>query len=86
MTITQAEAHTLYTEGNNAGRGYAPYTDVPGADTMESAVAAFEADGWEVVIDRNSDAEVIVLRNGDGELVALGDANGPWAVEITPAE
>lgn len=45
-TMSRAEADDLWHRGNNAGHGYAPYTDVPGDDTIDEAVAAAERDGW----------------------------------------
>ena len=81
--ITQTDANKLFRQGNDAGMGYAPYADVPGDDTIEAAVAAAEADGWELVLASRSTSDVTVLRNGDGELMAIGDANGPWAVIIS---
>lgn len=85
-TISQTEARALYIRGNNAGRGYAPYTDVPGPDTIEAAVEAAKADGWETVLARETSDDVAVLRNGDGEMMAIGgDAMGcgAWAVIIS---
>lgn len=82
-TITQTEAHERFTRRNTQGLGYAPYTDVPGADDVSGAVEAAEADGWHVIHERTNDTEVAVLANDDGELLAIGDANGPWAVDIS---
>ena len=83
--ITMAEAVTAYRDGNNRGAGYAPYTDEPGDDTIEEAVACAERDGWTLVLDRTNSETVAVLRNGDGELMAIGgDASGrrAWAVDL----
>jgi hypothetical protein len=85
MAITMRTAIAAYRAGNHAGEGYAPYTDEAGDDTIESAAAAAERDGWTVLLDRRTSDEVLVLRNGDGELLAIGgDAagHGAWAVPI----
>lgn len=79
--ITQTEARRLYLAGNSTG--YAPYTDVPGADTVDAAVEAAEADGWEIVLRGQSSDEVTVLENDEGDVMAIGDSNGPWAVIIS---
>ena len=84
--MSRAEALDLWRLGNNSGAGYAPYTDVPGEDTIEAAVAAAEQDGWELVHDRRTSDEVAVLRNADGEWIGIGgDAMGrqAWAVILT---
>jgi hypothetical protein len=84
QTITMSAAVRAYRAGNNAGMGYAPYTDEAGDDTVEAAVeAAQRVDGWEVVLRRKTTEDVVVLRNADGELMAIGDAHGAWAVDIT---
>ena len=87
--ITMTRAVEAYRAGNNAGRGYAPYTDEPGEDTIEAAVeAAQRMDGWEVVLDRRTSDDVVVLRNADGELMAIGgdaQGRGAWAVDISGA-
>lgn len=81
MTSAQARlANTLYTAGNNAGRGFAP--DEPEVD---AAVGAFVADGWTLEHARNLSDEIAILSNDDGEYVGVGgDAhgNGAWAVNI----
>lgn len=80
-------ALAAYCDGNNAGLGFAPYTDDAGDDTIDAAVAAAErVDGWGVVLERTNSDEVVVLRNADGELMAIGgDAmgRGAWAVALT---
>lgn len=82
-TMTQARANELFRLGNDAGDGYAPYTDVPGDDTIDAAIEAAAADGWEVELRGETTSDVTVLRNGDGERMAIGDVNGPWAVPIS---
>lgn len=85
-TYSKSEARKLYTVGNNRGLGYAPYTDVAGDDTVENAIAAAEADGWELVHSRDTSDEVAVLENEDGEVMAIGGdgaGNGAWAVIIS---
>ncbi len=85
-TISQTEANNLYTRGNNAGLGYAPYADVAGPDTVSAAVAAAEADGWEIVLNPDNTSDVVVLTNGDGELLGIGGdgaGNGAWAVVLS---
>ena len=81
--MSRAKALDLWRLGNNSGAGYAPYTDVPGEDAIEAAVAAAEQDGWELVYDRRTSDEIAVLRNADGEWMGIGgDAMGrqAWAV------
>ena len=83
--VTMADALAAWRTGNDSGRGYAPYTDEAGEDTIDEAVACAERDGWTLVLDRNTSDDVAVLRNGDGELMAIGgDAHGrgAWAVII----
>lgn len=87
--FTKTEARELYTRGNNSGLGYAPYTDVPGDDTIDNAVEAAAADGWELVHSRDNSDEVAVLENEDGAVMAIGgDAmgNGAWAVIISDVD
>jgi hypothetical protein len=79
-SITGEEASRLWSAGNNDGRGYAPYTDVPGADTIAAAVAAAEADGGEVIL--TPDDGITVLLMSDGGLMGIGDSSGPWAVDL----
>jgi hypothetical protein len=88
VLVAMAVAVAAYRDGNNRGAGYAPYTDEPGEDSIEEAVACAERDGWTLVLDRTNSDTVAVLRNGDGELLAIGgDAmgRGAWAVDITSA-
>lgn len=83
--ITKEAAREAYRAANDRGEGYAPFTDVPGDDTIEHAIKCFEADGWSLVFERNVSDDVAVLRNDDGEFVAIGgDAMGcgAWAVPI----
>ena len=85
--MTRREAETAWRRGNNNGEGYAPYTDIPGDDTIDNAVAAAEADGWTVIYPRNNTDQIVVLRNEDGEWMGIGgDASdqGAWAVSLTP--
>ena len=85
-TITMTEALERWRRGNDRGEGYAPYTDVAGDDTIANAVAAAEADGWTIVLDRTNSDEIVVLRNDDGQLMGIGgDAMGrlAWAVDIS---
>ena len=82
---TMTEALRLYRAGNNAGMGYAPYADEAADDTIESAIACAEADGWEVTLQRTNSEEVAVLTDADGGVMAIGgDAMGcsAWAVVI----
>lgn len=86
LNISQSAARTLYRAGNSAGHGYAPHSDVPGKDTIDAAVDAVCADGWEVIHPHRNFEDVAVLRNGNDEWMAIGgDArgNGAWAVMIT---
>ena len=50
-------AVTAYRTANDAGTGFAP-----AADEIDDAVAALEADGWELLMARRTPAEVAVLR------------------------
>ncbi len=84
--MKDSEALRLYRAGNDAGAGYSPYTDVAGDDTIDSAVIAAEADGWERVLDRTTSDAVVVLRDADGDLLAIGGGamgRGAWAVVIS---
>jgi hypothetical protein len=84
-TISMRDAKRLYDYGNDHGCGYAPYSDVPGPDTIDAAVEAAEADGWTVTLDRHTSDEIVVLEQ-DGELLGIGgDAMGcgAWAVPIS---
>lgn len=83
IEITKANAKKLWILGNNDGRGFAPYTDVPGADTVDAAVAAAIEDGWTVEYSAETGDDLTVLRNEDGEWLAIGNAHGPWAIEIS---
>lgn len=77
--------NALWTAGNSEGRGFAPYTDVPGPDTVDAAVEAFIADGWTLEHARNLSDEIAILSNSDGEYVGVGgdaQGNGAWAVNI----
>ncbi len=87
-TVTQAQASRLYRMGNNSGQGYAPYTDVPGEDTVEEAVANFEKDGWEVVLKAYNTSEVVVLSFEDGLVAVGGDGrgHGAYAVSISDVQ
>jgi hypothetical protein len=86
LKITMRAAKRLYSYGNERGCGYAPYTDVPGPDTIDAAVMAAEADGWTLVLQRHTSDEIAVLANPDGELLGIGgDAmgRGAWAVPLS---
>jgi hypothetical protein len=87
--LTSAQASRLYSLGNNRGLGYAPYTDVPGPDTVDGAIEAAEADGWEVYLRAHSTSDVTVLRNEDGALLGIGGdglGNGAWAVPLVGSD
>lgn len=80
------QALAAYRRGNDAGLGYAPYTNEPGDGTTAAAVKAARVDGWEVVLAPVNTSEVVVLRNADGELMAIGGdgvGGSVWAVDIT---
>jgi hypothetical protein len=75
-------AVAAYREGNNAGRGFA----LP-EDEIDEAVAALEADGWELLMARHTPDEVAVLRCllvPERRVLIGGDAMGrsAWAVEV----
>lgn len=79
-------AKDLYTERNNQGMGYTPFTDVVGDDTVEAAIEAAESDDWEVVWVANDPSEITVLKNGDGDMLGIGgDGMGrnSWAVDLS---
>lgn len=78
--ISMSTAKDLYTEGNNAGRGWAPDDDA-----IDDAVAAMIADGGRLILPRNASDEVAVVLDHTKSLVAIGgDASGEgaWAVTI----
>jgi hypothetical protein len=83
--MNQSKANELYTRGNNAGLGYAPYTDTATDDTVAAAVEAAKADGWHVVHSAGNTSDVVVLSNEDGEFMGIGgdgSGNGAWAVML----
>ena len=85
-TIDRADANRAYSEGNNAGRGFSPDSDVD--DTVDDAVAYADRDGWVVVYDCEHAGDMAVLRHEDGRWIAIGgDGMGrnAWAVDITAA-
>lgn len=88
-TITMTEARRLYRKGNDAGLGYAPYTDeerTPEDDSIDFAIECAKRDGWELILSRDTSEDVAVLGNEDDELMAIGgDAMGvgAWAVIIS---
>jgi hypothetical protein len=76
--------------GNDAGRGYAPDTDIDTAyvDWMRlDNLAGKGAGSFDFVgqgrRSQNFYAGVEILVTEDGK-TAIGDANGPWAVDIEP--
>jgi hypothetical protein len=85
ISITRKAADRLYSHGNDQGLGYAPYTDVPGPDTVDAAVAAAIADGW-TVIDRSYTTDHCqVLQDADGSIIGIGGddvGSGAWAVPL----
>ena len=91
-TIDRADANRAYSEGNNAGRGFAPDTEPSrrryGDGTVDDAVAYALRDGWVVVYDCEHAGDMAVLRHEDGRWIAIGgDGMGrqAWAVDITSA-
>ena|SRR5277367_5612694 len=87
--ITRKAADRLYSHGNNQGLGYAPYTDVPGPDTVEAAVQAAIADGWTVVDRAYTTDDCHVLEDDDGALLGIGgdgQGNGAWAVPLLDSD
>lgn len=83
--VTMSAALSAWRHGNDAGSGYAPYTDEAGDDTIDEAVRCATRDGWTVVLDRTSSDTIVVLRNDDGEWMGIGgDAMGcgAWAVDL----
>lgn len=78
--ITMSDARKAYRAGNNAGRGYAP-----DGETVDEAVTAAVADGYELVLAHKTSDDVAVLQS-DGETIAIGgDSMGrnAWAVRIS---
>ena len=69
------EACRRWADGNDAGKGYPWEMPRAAAHVLDAAHVLGAANGTEV--------DVYALP--DGSEVAVGDANGPWAVEITPA-
>lgn len=65
-------AVSRWTVGNNAGEGFAP------SDEFLAACSR--------VLVAQNDQQVDVYASDDGTEVAVGDANGPWAVIITPSD
>lgn len=83
---TMAQALRLYRAGNDAGLGYAPYADEACDDSIDEAVACAEADGWTVVLHRETSEAVLVSDGPGGGTMAIGgDAfgMGAWAVIIS---
>ena len=78
--ITREQAKALWRRGNNSGCGYAP---VAGDDTVDAAIEAAQADGWEVIHPANTSDQIAVLRNRDNTLLGIGDAHGAWAVVLS---
>jgi hypothetical protein len=84
--IMMRDAVKAYSDLNNQGMGYAPYTDVAVDDTVDNAIDAAVADGWELFANRMNSDEVAIMVNGDEDILAIGgDAHGrcAWAVDIT---
>lgn len=86
--MTMASAVALWRQGNDAGRGYAPYADVAGEDTIDAAVEAAQADGWELVEARETSDQIALLRQGNEWMGIGGDASGhgAWAVILSEVE
>lgn len=76
LNLTDSKIDSLWSEGNNAGDGYAV-----GEATMEPFEAA-EAEGF---TDIRTTGHGVVARNGD-RWVAICDSHGPWAVDIPDHE
>lgn len=75
-------AERLWTDGNNAGDGYAP-----DADDVDEATDDL-ADGGEVLHRRECTSEIAVVRTATGAIVGIGgdgSGGGAWAVELVPA-
>ncbi len=86
MAISMRDAVRLYRQGNNAGRGWAPYQGAEGIDCIESVLAAAERDCGVIIHRRLTSDDVAVVSSIDGELIAYGaDSCGlnVWAVDIT---
>jgi hypothetical protein len=59
--MTRREAEVAWKRGNDNGEGYPPYTDVPGDDTIDSAVAALREGRSAILIDNDHDC-VLTMR------------------------
>lgn len=79
VKVTMDTAKKAFSEGNLRGEGYAPYTDVPGPNTMSAAIEAANDDGWETILSPLTEDEIYVLHQ-DGSYVGIGNIYGPWAV------
>ena len=69
--------NALWTAGNNAGQGYA----APG-ETVEDAVAAYEARPFHVVLHRARNTSEVSIVQTPGKLIVIGDSDGGWAVDV----
>lgn len=76
-------AKQIWTEKNNAGKGYGP-----DADSIEEVIADLKNNYEGEVISMGHDSDdVVTVLCGDGEYVLIGDANGgPWCVKATAEE
>jgi len=83
-----SELADAWTAGNNNGLGYAPYADEVGDTSIDAAVLAAKADGWEVVWSADNSSEITILTNADGEHMGIGGDGrgfGAWAVDLDAA-
>jgi hypothetical protein len=83
MNATRIQAiRATYNARNNQGLGYTPYPDEASDNTVEAAIEAAEADGWEVIYRAKSTSDITVLRTAGHALMAIGDSSGAWAVDV----
>ncbi len=77
------DADTLWTVGNNAGRGLSP-----DSDDVDEAAEALAADGGEILRPQRNTSEIAIVRTADGTVYGIGgDGAGKsaWMVELVAA-
>ena len=78
-TYTDSEIEALWSQGNDAGRGYAVGSD---SDSPWEAAEAEDMTDIRTFDTRTSLAYCVVAMDGD-DLIAICDCHGPWAVNIS---
>jgi len=84
-TISYSDASRLYTIGNNAGQGFAPFDGEVQDEMVSSAIAAAEEDGWRCIYQYCASTGIAVLKRDEKLMGIGGDGNGglAWAVMIS---